>query len=199
MSNVKIGDTFTIEINRIFKDGTGRTLYGVKGFNVLVFDDVGIGKLKPSKEKYTEEAVKEMTEAAFQDGENVTWELINTINSNLTDAELNDIFHGLTFKDVFRQYTPQQAGKMIAEFMSNKKKKEFEKPHVGDILLIRGHDKKCIVTDIEEGQYCHLLREDGRCFWAIIDEMEGEYEKTGNNEGIVKAFLKNINHITIEI
>lgn len=39
-----VGDKFVIEIGQIFKDA-GRTLYRVKGFNTLVFDEAGLLKL----------------------------------------------------------------------------------------------------------------------------------------------------------
>jgi len=209
MSNVKIGDTFTIEINRIFKDGTGRTLYGAKGFNSLVFDDVGIGKLTPLKKEqtYIEEEVEQIRKEELEHGQIKAWNLAARIGSmaigndkDLTRDDYREIFGGLILADVLKRFTPEKAKKKIDEFLKKKEeKKEQSAIFVGDILLIRGHDKKCIVTDIEEEQYCHLLREDGRCFWAKIDDMEGEYEKVDNNNNLVKLFLKNINHRTITI
>lgn len=209
MSNVKIGDTFTIEIDRVYKDDTGRTLYGVKGFNALVFDDVGIDKLKHLKKEniYIEEEVEQIRKEEFEHGQIKAWNLAARIQSIILSADkvltrddYFKIFDGLCFSDVLKRFTPEKAKNKIDEFLKQKEEKKAKETFcVGDILLIRGHDKKCIVTDIEEGQYCHLVREDGRCFWAKIDNMEGEYEKVDNNDNLVKLLLKNINRKTIQI
>lgn len=44
------GDKFVIEIEKVFVDDSGQKLYGIKGFNSLVFDDHGIKKLTAYKE-----------------------------------------------------------------------------------------------------------------------------------------------------
>ena len=44
-----VGDRFIIEIDRVYKSD-GRTLYGIRGYNALVFDDAGLLRLdRPSK------------------------------------------------------------------------------------------------------------------------------------------------------
>lgn len=46
--DIKVGDKFVIEIGEIIPDKNGKLLYKIKGFNALVFDDVGIDKLERS-------------------------------------------------------------------------------------------------------------------------------------------------------
>ena len=46
MSDYKPGDRFIIEIESVLKEN-GTTLYKIRGFNALVFDEVGLGKLAP--------------------------------------------------------------------------------------------------------------------------------------------------------
>ena len=43
----EIGDKFTIEIGSKFCNSANETLYRIKGFNSLVFDENGISKLTP--------------------------------------------------------------------------------------------------------------------------------------------------------
>ena len=40
----KVGDKFIIEIDSVMTNKNG-TLYGIKGFNSLVFDEYGLGRL----------------------------------------------------------------------------------------------------------------------------------------------------------
>lgn len=51
----EIGDKFTIEIGSKFCNSEGETLYRIKGFNSLVFDENGIGKLTPYRNDKTNE------------------------------------------------------------------------------------------------------------------------------------------------
>ena len=46
----EVGDKFTIEIGSKFCNSANETLYRIKGFNSLVFDENGIRKLTPYKE-----------------------------------------------------------------------------------------------------------------------------------------------------
>ena len=44
-----VGDKFTIEIDKVFTESNnGNKLYRIKGFNSLVFDEIGISKLTES-------------------------------------------------------------------------------------------------------------------------------------------------------
>lgn len=44
-----VGDKFIIEIDRVYTSD-GRTLYGIRGYNALVFDDAGLMRLdRPGK------------------------------------------------------------------------------------------------------------------------------------------------------
>jgi len=45
------GDKFIIEIGDKFANENGETLYRIKGFKSLVFDENGIGKLTPHKKE----------------------------------------------------------------------------------------------------------------------------------------------------
>lgn len=48
MSKYKVGDKFEIEIAQVIEsvEAGGNTLYRIKGFNALVFDDHGLNKLR---------------------------------------------------------------------------------------------------------------------------------------------------------
>lgn len=46
MSKYKVGDKFEIEIAQVIESVGGNTLYRIKGFNALIFDDHGLNKLR---------------------------------------------------------------------------------------------------------------------------------------------------------
>lgn len=46
MASVSVGDKFVIEVEKAYQDDKGHLLYKMKGFNTLVFDEIGISKLK---------------------------------------------------------------------------------------------------------------------------------------------------------
>lgn len=50
MNKYNKGDKFEIEIGKTFDDGNGKTLYLIKGFNSLVFDEHGLNKIKRTSE-----------------------------------------------------------------------------------------------------------------------------------------------------
>ena len=58
----KVGEKFIIEIDSVMTNKKG-TLYGISGFNSLVFDDYGLEKL----EKYPEKPIAD----AFKTGEHI--------------------------------------------------------------------------------------------------------------------------------
>ena len=53
MANV--GDKYIIEIDRLIKQPNGSVLFGVKGFNALVFDQYGLDKLEKTGKPFDKE------------------------------------------------------------------------------------------------------------------------------------------------
>ena len=59
-----VGDKFVLQIGEVFVGQYGNTLYRMKGFNSLVFDEYGLDKLKEtsSAEKLIEEYAEKRVE-----------------------------------------------------------------------------------------------------------------------------------------
>lgn len=76
------GDKFVIEIESVITAGGG-TLYKIKGFNALVFDDFGIGRLerydKPAVNVSKLDKAKERLTKASNEAEIALNEIINAI------------------------------------------------------------------------------------------------------------------------
>lgn len=51
MSKYKVGDKFEIEIAQVIEsvEAGGNTLYRIKGFNALIFDDHGLNKISKAE------------------------------------------------------------------------------------------------------------------------------------------------------
>ena len=66
--DVKVGDKFVIEVGEIILDKDGKLLYKIKGFNTLVFDDVGISRLMKQSNLTGAEALRKAWENGYDAG-----------------------------------------------------------------------------------------------------------------------------------
>lgn len=66
--DIKVGDKFVIEIGEIILSKDGKLLYKIKGFNTLVFDDVGISRLMKQSNLTSAEAVRKAWENGYDAG-----------------------------------------------------------------------------------------------------------------------------------
>ena len=66
--DVKVGDKFVIEVGEIILDKDGKLLYKIKGFNTLVFDDVGISRLMKKSNLTGPEAIRKAWENGYDAG-----------------------------------------------------------------------------------------------------------------------------------
>ena len=66
--DVKVGDKFVIEVGEIIPDKNGKPLYRIKGFNALVFDDVGINRLTRPTPIYTYDDIRKAWENGYDAG-----------------------------------------------------------------------------------------------------------------------------------
>ena len=66
--DVKVGDKFVIEVGEIILSKDGKLLYKIKGFNALVFDDVGISRLTRPMPIYTYDDIRKAWENGYDAG-----------------------------------------------------------------------------------------------------------------------------------
>lgn len=66
--DVKVGDKFVIEVGEIILSKDGKLLYKIKGFNALVFDDVGISRLMRQPALCSSEALRKAWENGYDAG-----------------------------------------------------------------------------------------------------------------------------------
>ena len=66
--DVKVGDKFVIEVGEIIPDKNGKLLYRIKGFNALVFDDVGISRLTRPTPIYTYDDIRKAWDKGYDAG-----------------------------------------------------------------------------------------------------------------------------------
>lgn len=66
--DVKVGDKFVIEVGEIILSKDGKLLYKIKGFNALVFDDVGINRLMKKSNSTSAEALRKAYENGYDAG-----------------------------------------------------------------------------------------------------------------------------------
>lgn len=96
----EIGDMFIIRIGEVYypDNEEEHTLYRIKGFNSLVFDDEGLNRLEPinSNEMFTQKAMDEQKECSFNQGRYQgiadAWNLAKVI-ANYPDDERREVFN----------------------------------------------------------------------------------------------------------
>lgn len=194
MSKYEVNDKFIIEIaevcttDRRKSTEEGHTLYRVKGFNSLVFDDNGLDKLKKCEQPTISEDTLEMERMkALNDGRNEVWELVRRLyNTSLN--EIKHIFGANDFKwdereiieVIIKQNTPQEALAKLEAY-----EKEQNEIKVGDIVYNDNTMEEGVVTHIDNGEV-FMLYDDGSC-----GNTYGNLTKTGKHIDI-QSVLKQI-------
>ena len=136
-----MGDKYILELeDKPFHKGNGDFLYRVKGFNSLVFDMTGIGKLTPYTEPDLEQVrkeaykngydaackdidVKSKINAAYRKGLEDAWEAARKID-HMSDEDIKNVF-GCGFSAVFETIGASEAIEKIRQY-------EQEEIKVGD-------------------------------------------------------------------
>ena len=163
----KTGDKFIIEISdeydlsvETMQDITDdnltapQTLYRIKGFNSLVFDENGLDKL----EKY---------EDTYQRGLNDAWNVAKRIvceveRGGLKDDELQLIFNTRYTDSVLEDYSPSVAIEKIKMYEEQEEQKK-------NVVIIVGDEVKDIDTDrtgvaIIVGRLCFYMNSEGKIY-----------------------------------
>ena len=180
MSKYEVNDKFIIEIaevcttDRRKSTEEGHTLYRVKGFNSLVFDNNGLDKLQKYEQPTISEDTLEMERIkALNDGRNEAWELARKIADILTTQERADIFGfvrcGITVGDILRNMDCQEA---LAKLEAYEKANEIKVGNVVEATDFYGDVFKGTVLDFKDGAETEVfvLDENG-CVdvWKIAD------------------------------
>lgn len=175
MEKYYTGDKFVIQIGDEFDSPTAiGTLYRIKGFNSLVFDEAGLDKL----DKY------KTHEDAYQDGKKFAEDAYKLL-FDLNSAELEDIFgkDGGSFKYILNKYNIDQISKMLQSYVPT-----YE---VEDELSCNG--ERWLVTFVQkedELNVFYLLREDGYSDAFIQSDMKN-FRKTGRKFTSIDNFIAN--------
>lgn len=175
MEKYYTGDKFVIQIGDEFDSPTAiGTLYRIKGFNSLVFDEAGLDKL----DKY------KTHEDAYQEGKKFAEDAYKLL-FDLNSAELKDIFgkDGGSFKHILNKYNIDQISKMLQSYIP--------KYEVGDELSCNG--ERWLVTFVQEEDELnvfYLLREDGYSDAFIQIDMKN-FRKTGRKFTSIDNFRSN--------
>lgn len=180
-----MGTKYIIELeSEPFKQyvGIDEPLYRVKGFNALVFDEVGISKLTPYAEPDLEQVRKEaydkcMDEAemsayklyspkideAYQRGLSDAWEAARKIAKLDTD-EQKRLFGCFGIYFVAHEYSASECIEKIRQYEQTQKEleqeKEEEKPFSVDEFMRQYLDKFC---KSQRCRYCVLNTDDFTC------------------------------------
>ena len=167
MSKYEVNDKFIIEIaevcttDRRKSTEEGHTLYRVKGFNSLVFDDNGLNKLKKCEQPTISEDTLEVERMkALNDGRNEVWELVRRLyNTSLN--EIKHIFGANDFKwdereiieVIIKQNTPQEALAKLEAY-----EKEQNEIKVGDEITVVGNAiKGYVIDESKEYEDCYVV------------------------------------------
>lgn len=169
MRKYSVGQKFVIEI------GAERlgdpTLYRIKGFNTLVFDDNGLNKL----ERYDADAKANADyNSGYEDGLRDAWECAKKI-SLLDDATIEELFG--TSK--YNRFNPGYNGVEIKKLLEEYEAKQAE-IKVGDEVIDSG-DKGVVTYTDNSINVCDVLWYDG----SVSEEFEKKIlRKTGRHYDI---------------
>lgn len=183
MNDYLVGDKFVVEIEEICECternvyAEPHTLYRAKGFNTLVFDENGLGRLERLDGDYVNENFGELQNEAYEAGKNDgrdevlnwqkgneedaynkgledAWELAKKIAEKL-QADRLEIFNLAYSTEIFQRLTPREA---LAKFEAYEKSKEEIK--VGDVVEING-DMAVVTSFGTDGDVIHVIYFDG--------------------------------------
>ena len=202
----KKGDTYTIEIDSVFCDVSGKKLYRAKGFNSLVFDDTGINKLtkgipqQQAQEIYNDGfsagkkagASAGQTEKSYQDGfragkragVNYVWDCMKRVFSDYPASDMEDIYDTDVLEEIFEKYKPETALDLLEKYQAGKAAKKTKSETVyrlGDVLKSEDCDCKFVITGVNKaGTDFFLMNKYGQSFSAKKEDLS-KLHKTGVN------------------
>lgn len=205
-----MGKKYIIELeDKPFHKGNGDFLYRVKGFNSLVFDMTGIGKLTPYTEPNLEQIRKETydkcmdkaeilayklyspkIDEAYQRGLNDAWEAARKIWEYGTTT-LREIFgEGIMRMDYFMKFTASECIEKIRRY----EKAQKEEIKVGDEVK-SGNEKYIVLqkylNNIDESMVVLFNRRDGEIDkWHLYNGNGAIFEKTGRHYEIAEVLQK---------
>lgn len=182
MSKYHKGDKFIVEIKEVINSDNG-TLYR-SDFKTLTFDDNGLDKLQKYEQPTISEDTLEMERMkALDEGRNEVWEFVRKTNTSVHPqkaVELLDFFGVNNYRDIFIEYTPQEALAKLEAY-----EKEQNEIKVGDIVYNDDTMEEGVVTRIDNDEV-FMLYDDGSC-----GNTYGNLTKTGKHIDI-QSVLKQI-------
>lgn len=178
-----MGKKYIIELeDKPFHKEGGDFLYRVKGFNSLVFDMTGIGKLtpytEPDLEQVRKEAYQKGYETGYEDGYNEpgknqqeayqrglanAWDAARKISLAKIDGgfsweSMNNMFGTDSPSKIYKTFTASESIEKIRQYEQKKQEKDAE-IKVGKEFQMG--ERKCVVTHIIDGTQCRVLWDNG--------------------------------------
>lgn len=137
-----MGKKYIIELeDKPFHNGNGDFLYRVKGFNSLVFDMTGVGKLTPYTEPDLEQIRKEAYERGAEDMRKALRLLIDCDDDCLTIPDIFHTFREGSYHAVVRKHPAMEIIEKIRQYEQGK-----EEIKVGDEVIAASG--KAVVTSV---------------------------------------------------
>ena len=194
-----MGKKYIIELeDKPFRNGNGDFLYRVKGFNSLVFDMTGVGKLTPYTEPDLEQVRKEAYEEGYAEGSKEDYDeaYLKGYNQGLSDAwecarkialtaglsidAMYSIFGTEDPEPILREYSVNECIEKIQQY-----EQEKEEIKVGD--EVKSGDEKYIVlqkylNNIDELMVVLFNKRDGQIdTWHMYNANGAIFEKTDSH------------------
>lgn len=151
VGNSYVGRKYVIEIEQEYSANMRKgssdmvnpiKLYKVKGFNSLVFDEQGLGKLKRMPELEQIDArmaeIDIIQKTAYENGLHDAWEIAKKIecDSEYDGDELIDMFGTYNVETIFAKYTASEALQKVKAYEEQKTKTSNSEIEVGDEIVV---------------------------------------------------------------
>lgn len=194
---IDAGDKYIIELEAAygFVHGDGLenvpTLYRVKGFRSLVFDEEGLKKLVPldqMRPSWWDEAYEKGLDDAWAAARKIT---VLPSQGGFTVKELAGIFGDEAFRDVMQKRTASEALAKLRDYEA-RKKAEAEAVKVGDELVhLQDSETKAVVTRIgDDGRFSGVSMSIGTLGAVFWNREPQDWRKTGRNFPEIAAVLE---------
>ena len=164
LKGVNMGQKYVIELEDkpFHKNGSGgkkTELYRVKGFNSLVFDGLGLSKLKPYED----------CEKDFEAGVAYCWEIIKQL-SDTPLTKRNKLFNKLSMHEIVFNYTPERVKYLLGTYE--------EKFDVGDEVRFEDGSEmfKAVIIDHANADDDYYVLNENGCI-QLLNTIQ--MEKTG--------------------
>ena len=203
-----MGKKYIIELeDKPFHNGNGDFLYRVKGFNSLVFDMTGVGKLTPYTEPDLEQVrkeafkngydaackdidIKSKINAAYRKGLEDAWEASRKVVA-LSTVDRRNVFGSEYMYTILEKHTASEAIEKIRQY----EQESEEKITKGDVVRIKSAPEvEIFVTyaDEEHVSGIALTEVDGNCEIGdqYTDIVIHKVEKTGSHYEIAEVLRK---------